>query len=51
MEAWKIFWTVWLLVSGAAFALITLIVLFKGGRDLRTMLTRLKQHRHDERTH
>jgi hypothetical protein len=51
MEAWKMFWTVSLLVAGAAFALITLVVLFKGGRDLRAMLTSLKQHRHDERTH
>jgi hypothetical protein len=51
MEAWKIFWTVSLLVAGSAFALITIVVILKGGQDLRAMLTGLKKHRHDDRTH
>jgi hypothetical protein len=51
MEVWKLFWTLALLVSGSAFALITLVVILKGGRDMRAMLRGLKAHHDDNRTH
>jgi hypothetical protein len=47
----KAFWTVALLVAGSGFALITLIVILKGGQDLRAMLRGLKAHHDDNRTH
>lgn len=43
MKYWEIFWTASLLISGAAFALITVIVIVKGGPDLREMLRQLKK--------
>lgn len=43
MKYWEWFWTICLLVSGAAFGLITLIVIVKGGPDLRDMLRQLKK--------
>lgn len=43
MKYWELFWTISLLVSGAAFALITLIVIVKGGPDLRAMLRQLRR--------
>lgn len=43
MKYWELFWTICLLVSGAAFALITLIVIVKGGPDLRDMLRQLRK--------
>lgn len=43
MKYWELFWTVCLLVSGTAFAVITLIVIVKGGPDLREMLRQLKR--------
>jgi hypothetical protein len=51
MEIWKAFWTVSLVVAGSGFAIITLIVILKGGTDLRAMLTGLKAHHDDDRTH
>ncbi len=51
MEIWKLFWTVALLVAGSAFAVITVIVILKGGRDMRAMLRGLKAHHDDNRTH
>ena len=49
MEGWKVFWTVFLLVSGTSFAFITIVVTMKGFRDLLDMFTRLgeqKESRH-----
>jgi hypothetical protein len=43
MKYWEIFWTLALLVSGCAFAFITLIVIVKGGPDLRDMLGELRR--------
>jgi hypothetical protein len=43
MKYWEIFWTLSLLVSGAAFAFITVVVILKGGPDLRDMLRRLRR--------
>jgi hypothetical protein len=51
MEIWKAFWTISLLVAGSGFALITLIVIVKGGNDLRAMLRGLKAHHKDDHTH
>ena len=51
MSFWKAFWTVALLVAGSGFAIVTLVVVLKGGGDLRAMLRGLKRHRDDDRTH
>ncbi len=51
MEFWKIFWAGALLVAGSGFAVITVIVILKGGGDLRKMLSGLKSHHSDDRTH
>jgi hypothetical protein len=51
MEIWKTFWTAALLSTGGAFALITIVVIFKGGRDVRAMLRGLKARHDDDRTH
>ena len=51
MEFWKTFWTVALLVAGSGFAGITLVVILKGGGDLKKMLSGLKAHHDDDRTH
>jgi hypothetical protein len=42
MQGWKTFWTVWLLFSGAAFALITIVVSIKGFGDVKRMLSGIK---------
>ncbi len=47
MNSWQIFWTVWLIIAGVSFAVITAIVTVKGYADLRTMFTRLTQQRTD----
>ena len=44
MNGWELFWTVWLFFSGAAFALISIMVTFKGFGDVRRMLSGLKSH-------
>ncbi len=41
MNAWGLFWTVWLVISGVAFAGITVIVAVKGFHDLREMFVGL----------
>ena len=42
MQAWQMFWTVWLLFSGAAFAIITVVVCIKGFGDVKRMLSGIK---------
>ena len=42
MQAWQTFWTIWLLFSGAAFALITVVVAIKGFGDVKRMLSGIK---------
>ena len=42
MHGWQIFWTIWLLVAGAAFAIITVVVTLKGFGDVRRMLSGIK---------
>jgi len=45
MESWRLFWTVFLIVSGASFAFITVVVTVKGFKDLLEMFTRLSQQK------
>ena len=42
MNAWYYFWMANFVVSGSAFAIITLIVLVSGLRDLREMFAGLR---------
>jgi hypothetical protein len=42
MNAWYYFWMANFLVAGSAFAVITVIVLVRGLRDLREMFTNLR---------
>ena len=39
MNGWQLFWTLWLLFSGAAFTAITIVVTLKGFGDVRRMLS------------
>ncbi len=48
MKAWEIFWTVWLVISGTSFALITGIVTVLGFRDLKAMFRSLERQPEDE---
>jgi hypothetical protein len=41
MNAWRWFWTVCLLVAGPSFAYITVVVAFRGLRDLLEMFRAL----------
>jgi hypothetical protein len=41
MNAWIYFWAAWLVISGAAFSIITLVVAMKGLQDLRAMFAGL----------
>lgn len=43
MKYWEIFWTLCLIVAGGAFAVITLVVIIRGGPDLRDMLRELRR--------
>jgi hypothetical protein len=43
MSAWGFFWEAWLIVSGVAFAVITLVVAVKGFQDLRAMFSGLSE--------
>jgi hypothetical protein len=43
MGFWYYFWTINFIVAGSAFALITVIVLVRGSKDLRSMFARLKE--------
>ena len=40
MKAWQIFWSASLLIAGASFACITLVVAVKGFQDLRNVFRR-----------
>ena len=48
MHGWQIFWTIWLLVAGVAFALITVVVTLKGFGDVRRMLSGIKSRGDEE---
>jgi hypothetical protein len=48
MKYWQIFWTLNLVIAGAAFAFITIVVTFRGVNDLRQWFaTLLKQKQED----
>jgi hypothetical protein len=42
MGFWYYFWTANFILAGSSFVLITLVVMVRGTKDLRDMLTRLK---------
>jgi hypothetical protein len=42
MNDWYYFWIISFVVSGSAFAVITIIVLIRGLRDLRDMFANLR---------
>jgi hypothetical protein len=42
MGFWYYFWTVNFIVAGSSFAVITLVVLVRGSKDLRDMLRSLR---------
>ncbi len=48
MNLWLVFWTLMLLVAGASFAAITLIVTVRGVRDLRQWFASLNQQNADQ---
>ena len=48
MTAWQTFWTVSLLVAGASFTLITVVVAIKGFEDLRDLFRRLQQQQDEQ---
>lgn len=43
MKYWEVFWTLCLVIAGTTFAIITLVVIVKGGPDLREMLRQLRR--------
>ena len=48
MRFWTWFWTAAIVVAGASFAFITVVVAFKGARDLKTLFRRLTEQRESE---
>lgn len=44
MTSWITFWGVWLLISGIAFAFITVVVAIRGFKDLKFMFEGLRAH-------
>ena len=45
MRYWLLFWTFAALTAGLSFALITIVVSIKGGRDLRELFRGLLEQR------
>ena len=45
---WLLVWTISLLVAGASFAIITLVVTIRGFKDLRAMFNRLRQQQREQ---
>jgi hypothetical protein len=48
MKFWEIFWTINLVVAGAAFAFITVVVTAKGVNDLRQWFGQLRRQNREE---
>jgi hypothetical protein len=48
MNTWKIFWEICLVVAGATFAGITVIVAVRGFADLRAMFASLSRQKKQE---
>jgi len=51
MESWRIFWTIFLVVSGVSFAFITAVVTVKGFKDLLDMFSRLSEQQEESHKH
>ena len=47
-SAWSLFWTIWLVIAGASFVLITAVVSVLGFRDLKNLFRRLREQ--DQKT-
>ena len=47
MYFWQLFWTISVLVAGSAFVFITIVVTFKGVKDLREMFRELGKQQGD----
>ena len=43
MNLWLIFWTLMLVIAGGSFAVITVVVTVRGGRDLRQWFASLSR--------
>ena len=43
MRFWELFWTISLVVAGLSFAFITLMVIIRGGKDLRQLFKDLSE--------
>ena len=48
MEYWYYFWTFNFIVAGSAFCVVAIIVCIRGIKDLRKMLSNLRQHAPEE---
>ena len=48
MNPWLIFWTLMLVIAGASFAAITLVVTVRGSRDLRQWFAILSRQNVDQ---
>jgi hypothetical protein len=48
MNLWLYFWTISLIVAGASFAFITLVVTVKGAQDLRQWFSSLQRQNKEE---
>ena len=48
MNIWLWFWTISLLVAGTSFVFITVVVAFKGVRDLRQWFGSLRRQQKEE---
>jgi len=48
MKYWQIFWTLNLVIAGAAFTFITIVVTFRGVNDLRQWFATLLRQKLDE---
>jgi hypothetical protein len=48
MNLWLWFWTISLVVAGASFAFITVVVSLKGSRDLKQWFASLKRQKMEQ---
>jgi hypothetical protein len=51
MRFWELFWTAALLIAGASFAFITVVVTFKGFHDLREWFGSLTRQNQAQQSH
>ena len=48
LTGWALFWTIWLVIAGASFACITVIVTVLGLRDLKNLFRLLREQHEGE---